>query len=389
MEECNEDCLGSIITLVPRPDWPALALLSQQWHTLIMKRITPLSTVAQCEQACCDGDFLAVTRAATVEPIYFNRGTNRAGRGGHYQLGQWLIAHNLGSLDDLCYGACRGGHSTLVELLWPRLPNKSVNLAVQHACRGGHLSLVEKFFPDLDQDVLRHDPEVCILPAFKSGAMALIQFLEQRISFLGSLFWSIGLEEAYKHHHTHLVAICLARTLGDTSGSFDGSLAEAIGRGDEPLVALLMERGAQISDPGYCVIGAFGSGNVEMIKLVSHLEDDDECEYWECAFAGACISGSRELMEMTAEKAASHDIALRQAVRREDVGTVRWILSLGKIHHIEWTLAQAFTKRRLECAVVIINHSRTLIDTILKNHDPHVAAWVAKLFGASESSSTL
>lgn len=148
MEECNEDCLGYISTYVPKPDWPALALVSRRWH-MMMARVPLLSTVVQCEQACYDGDFLAVTRAARVEPVYFRRGTERAGRGGHYQLGQWLITHDLGSSDSVCFGACRDNQTKLIDILWPILPKDMTVLALKQACRGGHLQLVKRLFSEL------------------------------------------------------------------------------------------------------------------------------------------------------------------------------------------------------------------------------------------------
>ena len=359
MEECSKDCLQYISTYVPKSDWPALAFVSQRWYAIVMM-IVPLSLpVSQCEHACYQGDFLAVTRAARIEPVYFGRGVKRAGQGGHYQLGKWLIKNKLGTIKDFFRGACRGGHLTIVE---------EISNTLSSPLEGG-------------------ESEPFIRAAFKSGNMELVLFLEKRLSRFKLSVWDEGFGAACKYNHQLLIARCLEESLKQTT--FAEGLCGAMASGDKALVTLLIEQGAKLNDECDHIESAFASGDPGMVELVSPLENHTSCGpyYWSRAFDGACRSGSKELMESVAKKATYHNRALQHAAIHGELDVVRWILSLGKVIFRPLQLAKIFKKRHLECAAELINHflgTHPEIIEKMSSDDPHIRGWIATRFGISE-----
>ena len=129
---------------------------------------------------------------------------------------------------------------------------------------------------------------------------------------MGQSFWNAGFGAACKYNYRSLIYHCLGKSIDQFA--LDQGLAEAVARGDEPLVQLLMEKGAQLSGYEDCVECAFTSGNPAMIQLVSHLEDTHEYNYWNCAFAGVCTSGSEESMISIGKKATNYNSALNYSL---------------------------------------------------------------------------
>ena len=141
MDELPEEIINEILMKVDLIDRLSPSTVCLMGYKLMVKTVKIIDTMDDFITTCRRGDLLSIVKSK-FNKKWLNFGLSNACRGGHTTLVELMVSKGVNDWNDGLWGACQGGHFDLVELMISKGAN-DWNYGMWSACRGGHTTLVE------------------------------------------------------------------------------------------------------------------------------------------------------------------------------------------------------------------------------------------------------
>jgi len=278
---------GVIIDNADRCQLCPFSLVSREWYRCCLKRVIRLITQKETKRAFLEGDHFSIVRSLQVIRRYYV--STWAYRCGDSQLIKLVREHYAFEPPELMlHGACRGGHMDHVRVVGSMADLNKINDGFVGACRGGHL-LIAKFMLAKGAKSLGHGYQAAV----RGGHQELINELfvnptsythqlllgSARCGHLAGL--KTGLALGYDLPRSAFYAVC-------RSGSID-------------CIDELIKRGVKACQVG--LISACRSGNLEAVNKIASLID---VVNWNEVMLLACNRGDEAVVKLASERGADN-----------------------------------------------------------------------------------
>ena len=142
MEDLPREMLNEILSWLDKPSLFQASNVCKLWRRQALTHVITISSEDQLKIAAINGDRLGIIFSPYINRDWIKTGLYGACKGGHKDLVELMMTDDTLSLNWGLHGACEGGHNDLVRLMLTK-GAYDYYWRLYYACLGGHEELAE------------------------------------------------------------------------------------------------------------------------------------------------------------------------------------------------------------------------------------------------------